>query len=229
MSFVRSAYPLGRAFGLIEGDVNSACEVLLREIKRSFNDEAGIVSVVSSFVGVEKGLSLLDPVVTPFEDRYLIMACPGAWSLYLDNSALFDGSPPRLADLARHQSKQTIHVTSTPSTPPEPSPVQQISIYQKGGGMLRSICNQWDRSVWRFTAEGTPYAFETPYRAADAERFTREHIRRFLAQLGVAVAAGDDLLRFDANTSGFLLEYKEQNPDFVYRKKYTSLEELRRV
>ena len=229
MSFVRSAYPLGRAFGLIEGDVDSASEILLREIKRSFNDEAGVISVVRSFVGVEQGLSLLDPVVTPFEDRYLIMACPGAWSLYLDNSALFDGSPPRLADLARNQSKYTIHVTSTPPNAPEPSPVQQISVYQKGGGMLRSICNQWDRSAWRFTAEGTPYDFETPYRAADEERFTREHIRDFLSQLGVAVGRGDDLLRLDANASGFLLEYQEQNPDFVRRKKYTSLEELRRV
>jgi hypothetical protein len=229
MSFVRSAYPLGRAFGLIEDKVDPACEVLLRELKRSFGDEAGIISVVSSFVGVEQGLSLLDPVVTPFEDRYLIMGCPGSWSLYLDNSALFDGSPPRLADLARNQSKNTIHITSTPPNTPEPSPVQQISVYQKGGGMVRSICNQWDRSAWRFTAEGTPYNFEAPYNGADEACFTREHIRHFLSQLGVSVANGEDLLQFEPNTHGFLLEYQEQNPDFVRRKKYTSLEEFRRV
>jgi hypothetical protein len=228
MSFVRSAYPLGRAFGLIQGDPDSACEVLLREIKRSLGEESGAVSVVSSFTGLEQGLLLLDPVVTPFEDRYLVVACPGAWSLYLDNSALFDGSPPRLADLARFQSKYTIHITSTPGGVTEPSPGQQISIYQKSGGMVRSICNQWDRNDWRFTAEGNPYDFEMPYKEAGEDRFTREHIRHFLSQLGVAVAYGDDLLQFDPNAKGFLLEYQEQNPDFVRRKKYTSLEEFRR-
>jgi hypothetical protein len=229
MSFIRSAYPLGRAFGFIEGDPDSACEVLLRELKRSLGDDGAGVSVASSFFGVEQAFSLLDPVASPFEDRYLVLGCPGSWSLYLDNSALFDGSPPRLADLARNQSRYTIHVTSTPSDVTEPSPVQQISIYQKSGGMVRSICNQWDRTSWRFTAEGTPYEFETPYQGEGEERFTREHIRYFLSQLGVAVAYGDDLLQLDPNAHGFLLEYQEQNPDIARRKKYTHLEEFRRV
>lgn len=229
MGALRNVYPLGRSFGLIEGDPDAACEALLREMKRSLGERAESVSVIQAFSGVETGLGLLDPVVAPFEDRFIVVACPGAWSLYLDNSALFDASPPRLADLARNQSRYTIHASSSLPGAQEPSPIQQVSVYQSGGGLVRAISNQRDRGVWRFIAEGRPYPFEAPYYGDGEARFSRDHLRFFLSQLGVSVAQDEDLLWIEPDAKGFLLEYREQNPDLASRRKYTSLQELRRL
>src|SRR5262245_12154436 len=113
MAIWREVYPLGRSFGLIQGSPDEACEALLRELKRAAGPGTGTqIGVGEVFAGPARAIELLQPMVLPFEDRFVILGCPGGWSLYLDNSALCDGSPPRLADLARAQSRMTIAVTS---------------------------------------------------------------------------------------------------------------------
>jgi hypothetical protein len=202
MAIWREVYPLGRSFGLIQGNPDAACEALYRELRRSTVAETAEIVLLESFAGPQRALELLEPLSMPFEDRFLVLGCPGDWSLYLDNSALCDASPPRLADLARSQARSTIHVT---------------------------ITSEFDRTGWRFYADGTPYPFEDrlAYSAeAGEERFTREHLRHFLASLGVVIS-NDSLIALEPDASGHALALKEADPAVAQRLRYITLQELR--
>lgn len=229
MGLWREVYPLGRSFGLIQGGPEAACEALVRELKRSTASTGASVSVLGSVVGPSQAIAALEPLSLPLEDRFIVLGCPGNWSLYLDNSALFDASPPRLADLARSQSRATIYVTSTYPDMADPRPIHQILVFHPGGGLARAVTSQFDHGQWRFFEEGAPYPFEdiASYAVAPpAERFTREHLRAFLANLGVAVSS-DSLLAVDEDAPGYLIE--QHDPERVGATEYFTLDDLRRT
>jgi hypothetical protein len=208
MTIWREVYPIGRSFGLIRGAPDVVCTLVYKELQRSLGALGDEVAYVGSIQGPAQALASLDPVAFPVEDRYLILECPNNWSLYLDNSALFDASPPRLADIARVQGADTIHVCSTIPGAGDENPLQQIAIFRAGLGLVRSVSNSCYRGEWRVATEGAPYPFEdaAAYEAPATEAsFTREHLRSFLAQLGVQVS-WDDLLSLYEDAAGYILE-----------------------
>lgn len=228
MAIWHELYPIGRSFGLIKSPPDVACSLLFRELQRTFGATGDEIAYVGAFTGATAAVAALDPVSFPIEDRYLILECAGDWSLYLDNSALFDASPPRLADLARVQEVDSIYVSSSLPGTDEANPIQRVSTFRAGGGLVRAVSNQRYRGAWRFDQDGQPYPFEdlASYETAtDAERFTREHLRAFLSQLGVQVS-WDSLLTIYDDASGYLLERRSNAPSA--RQVYKTVNELGR-
>jgi hypothetical protein len=192
--------PITSTIGFLEASLPSAVEAFTGWQKSIYEPQGTSVTARPIPGGLEKALSELLPLTSVLRLRHLFVPTGSSWLAYFDNGHRGTDAMSAMSFLAERLQCRGMRVTLIPDTIEGEFKAAKgeygATVLEVYGARqtdflnyVRSIAVVNDGGKWVFSQGGTPFPFEDlkQYKSRNVrQRFTAEHLERYLSELGLS-------------------------------------------